>query len=53
MLTVKMKVQTAYHGELLREGKEYEVDDSTAQRWHSSNIAAIIEEEQSEEKNRK
>ncbi|SDJ69302.1 hypothetical protein [Sediminibacillus albus] len=42
MLLVRMNVQTAYHGEIFREGKEYEVDDSTANRWQSSKIATIV-----------
>ncbi|WP_199868533.1 hypothetical protein [Virgibacillus senegalensis] len=44
MVYVKMNVQTAFHGELFREGKTYEVDEETAQRWQSSNIAEITEE---------
>ncbi|WP_188454202.1 hypothetical protein [Virgibacillus oceani] len=45
MTKVKMNVQTAYHGELLRAGKEYEVDDSTAKRWNASKIAVILNSE--------
>lgn len=39
MTKVRMNVQTAYHGELLRAGKVYEVDDVTAERWIESGIA--------------
>ncbi|WP_371069170.1 hypothetical protein [Sediminibacillus sp. JSM 1682029] len=46
MVSVKMKVQTAFHGELFRAGKTYEVDENTAKRWESSNIAEIIRQEQ-------
>ncbi|SDL69495.1 hypothetical protein [Sediminibacillus halophilus] len=46
MVYVKMNVQTAYHGELLREGKTYEIDETTAERWQSSNIAKIIDQNQ-------
>lgn len=39
MIKVKMNVQTAYHGKLLRAGKIYEIDESTAKRWIASKIA--------------
>jgi len=39
MQKVKMNVQTAYHGNLLRAGKVYEVDEKTAKRWIESKIA--------------
>lgn len=39
MTKVRMNVQTAYHGSLLRAGKEYEVDEATAERWIASKIA--------------
>lgn len=39
MQKVKMNVQTAYHGNLLRAGKVYKVDDATAERWIDSKIA--------------
>ncbi|BAC14535.1 hypothetical protein ACFQ4N_01395 [Oceanobacillus iheyensis] len=42
-MKVKMNVQTAYHGELLRAGKVYDVDEETAKRWIASKLA--IEEE--------
>lgn len=45
MTKVKMNVQTAYHGELLRAGKIYEIDESTAKRWIASKIATKAEEE--------
>lgn len=38
-MKVKMNVQTAYHGELLRAGKEYEIDEETAKRWIASKLA--------------
>lgn len=41
MPKVKMNVQTAYHGDLLRAGKVYEVDEGTAKRWIDSKIAEI------------
>ncbi|WP_209368938.1 hypothetical protein [Sediminibacillus dalangtanensis] len=46
MVYVKMNVQTAFHGELFRAGKTYEVDENTAERWQSSNIAEIITQNQ-------
>ncbi|GAA0446944.1 hypothetical protein GCM10008983_26100 [Lentibacillus halophilus] len=45
MQKVKMNVQTAYHGELLRAGKIYEVEESTAERWIAGNIAEYAEDE--------
>lgn len=44
MQKVKMNVQTAYHGDLLRAGKVYEVDEATAKRWIDSKIADAAEE---------
>ncbi|MDL4839613.1 hypothetical protein [Aquibacillus rhizosphaerae] len=49
MTKIKMLVQTTYNGNLLRQGKEYEVADDTAQRWHISNIAEIIEHQRKPE----
>ncbi|MDY0393290.1 hypothetical protein ACFSMW_14495 [Virgibacillus halophilus] len=39
MVKVKMNVQTAYHGQLFRAGKVYEVDEETAKRWFASKLA--------------
>ena len=39
MIKIKMNVQTAYHGDLLRAGKVYEIDETTAKRWIASKIA--------------
>lgn len=36
---VKMLVQTMYHAELLRAGKEYNVPKETAERWIISGLA--------------
>ncbi|MCT2536330.1 hypothetical protein NC661_13160 [Aquibacillus koreensis] len=47
MIKVKMLVQTTYNGQILRQGKVYEVAKDTAERWHISNIATLIEEEES------
>ncbi|WP_165767964.1 hypothetical protein [Virgibacillus indicus] len=44
MIKVKMNVQTAYHGELLRAGKVYEIDETIAKRWIASKIAAKAED---------
>ncbi|SDQ23185.1 hypothetical protein SAMN05216232_1184 [Virgibacillus subterraneus] len=44
MLKIKMNVQTAYHGDLLREGKIYEIDETTAKRWIASKIATPANE---------
>ncbi|HLR03974.1 MAG TPA: hypothetical protein VK111_14615 [Virgibacillus sp.] len=46
MQRVKMKVQTAYHGDLLRAGKIYEIDEATAERWIDSNIAESTDTEE-------
>ncbi|MEC2160604.1 hypothetical protein [Virgibacillus halodenitrificans] len=43
MVKVKMNVQTAYHGELLRAGKVYEIDEETAKRWIVSKLAVRVE----------
>lgn len=48
MTKVKMNVQTAYHGDLFRAGKEYEVDETTAERWIKSRIAEKAEEQDEE-----
>ncbi|GGB37274.1 hypothetical protein GCM10011409_13360 [Lentibacillus populi] len=45
MIKVKMNVQTAYHGDLLRAGKEYEIDEETAKRWVASKIAETVDDE--------
>lgn len=45
MIKVRMNVQTAYHGELFRAGKVYEVDEGTAKRWIASKLAVAVEEE--------
>ncbi len=44
MVKVKMNVQTAYHGDLLRAGKIYEIDETTAERWIASKIAEKAED---------
>ncbi|AIF44222.1 hypothetical protein [Virgibacillus sp. SK37] len=44
MVKVKMNVQTAYHGELLRAGKVYEIDEETAKRWIVSKLAVPVED---------
>ena len=41
---VRMNVQTSYHGQLLRAGKEYEVDKEVAERWVASKLAEKAEE---------
>lgn len=46
MVKLKMNVQTAYHGDLLRAGKTYEIDEATAKRWIASKIAEKAETEQ-------
>lgn len=43
MLKVKMLVQTAYHGQLLRAGKVYEVEKEVAERWIASRLAEKAE----------
>ncbi|WP_017472104.1 hypothetical protein [Amphibacillus jilinensis] len=45
-MKVKMLIQTQYKNALLRADKIYVVPDSTAQRWHQSKIAVIVDEEQ-------
>jgi len=45
-MKVKMNVQTAYHGDLLRAGKEYEIDEETAQRWIASKLAEEVQEDE-------
>ncbi|WP_172840495.1 hypothetical protein [Virgibacillus phasianinus] len=45
MQKVLMNVQTAYHGDILRAGKEYEIDDEIAKRWIASKIATKVEKE--------
>ncbi|MFD1362138.1 hypothetical protein [Lentibacillus salinarum] len=45
MRKIKMNVQTMYHGDLLRAGKVYQVEDSTAERWIKSKIAEKAENE--------
>lgn len=45
-----MNVQTAYHGEILRVGKEYEIDDDIAKRWIASKIAKRVEQEADDHK---
>src|SRR5699024_2034405 len=47
-ITVDMKVQTMYKGDLLRAGKIYTVNEETAERWIVSGLA---EQETSEENN--
>lgn len=44
-MRIKMNVQTAYHGDLLRAGKSYEIDESTAKRWLASKIATEASDE--------
>lgn len=39
-----MNVQTSYHGDLLRAGKVYEINDETAKRWIQSKLAEKAEE---------
>ncbi|GGP07023.1 hypothetical protein [Oceanobacillus neutriphilus] len=48
-MKVKMNVQTAYHGNLLRAGKEYEIDEETAERWVSSRLAEEVLENSEDE----
>ncbi|WP_168927220.1 hypothetical protein [Virgibacillus necropolis] len=43
MQKVLMNVQTAYHGEILRAGKEYKIDEDIAKRWIASKIANKVE----------
>lgn len=44
-MKVKMNVQTAYHGELLRAGKVYDIDETIAKRWIASKIAKEIDQD--------
>ncbi|MEW9676035.1 hypothetical protein ABRT01_07605 [Lentibacillus sp. L22] len=44
-MRVKMNVQTAYHGDLLRAGKEYDIDEEIAKRWIASKIAEPVDDE--------
>lgn len=44
-----MNVQTAYHGDLLRAGKEYEIDEETAKRWIASRLAERVQENSEDE----
>lgn len=48
-MKVKMNVQTAYHGDLLRAGKEYEIDEETAERWLASRLAEEVPETSEDE----
>jgi hypothetical protein len=51
MVKVKLNVQTAYHGELLRAGKVYDIDEKTAERWIASQLAEKVpESDENEEK---
>ena len=43
-MKVKMNVQTAYRGDLLRAGKIYDIDESTAKRWIASKLAEAVKE---------
>lgn len=43
-MKVQMKVQTMYHGDLLRKDKIYEIEEHTAQRWIASKIAEKADE---------
>jgi len=45
-MKVKMNVQTAYHGDLLRAGKEYEIDEEIAKRWIASKLAEEVQEDE-------
>lgn len=45
-----MNVQTAYHGELLRAGKTYDIDETTAKRWIASKLAEEVKEDTGTEK---
>lgn len=40
---VIMKVQTMFHAELLRAGKEYTIPEKTAERWILSGLAERVE----------
>lgn len=43
MVKVKMLIQTQYKNELFRADKVYEVNRDTAERWHQSKIAIIVD----------
>ena len=43
-MKVKMNVQTMYHGDLLRKGKVYDIEENTAKRWIASKIANRMNE---------
>ncbi|MFC4387581.1 hypothetical protein ACFOZ1_07105 [Gracilibacillus marinus] len=45
MVKVKMLVQSTYNGQLLREGKVYDIAKETAERWQLSKIAEIVQED--------
>ncbi|WP_191126290.1 hypothetical protein [Cerasibacillus terrae] len=45
MVKVKMNVQTAYKGQLLRSGKIYEVEKDTAKRWIAAKLAEEVKED--------
>lgn len=45
MVKIKMLVQTTYHGELLRAGKEYQIEHAIARRWIESGIAEQVDSE--------
>ena len=49
LIKVKMNVQTAYYGELLRKGKVYDIERKTAERWIASKIANKVEESNNNE----
>jgi len=44
-IAIKMNVQTMYKGELLRAGKIYMVNKTTAERWIVSGLAEASEKE--------
>ena len=39
-----MNVQTAFHGDLLRKGKVYDIEKETAKRWIASKIAERVDD---------
>ncbi len=45
LVKVKMLVQSTYNGQLLREGKVYDIAKETAERWQLSKIAEIVQED--------
>ncbi|MDC3415011.1 hypothetical protein NC797_15200 [Aquibacillus sp. 3ASR75-11] len=49
MKKVMMLVQSAYNGEIFREGKVYVIQDETAARWHASGIAKIVEDQDTQD----